>query len=94
MKTILIYTWGVFLAAIAGVATITAILMVFRYIDDRVLFFLLEVDMAKFAGSAGRLAVFRMSVFGYAMVVGFAVTVWAFELWRQRQHQIQAERRP
>ncbi len=89
MKTILLYAWGVFLATVAGVATSVGIAMIFGEINSLVIY----VARALPASVVPNPEVSKpeVSIAGSA-ILGFAVTLWTFERWRHRQHQINEER--
>ena len=90
MKRVLLYTWGVFLAALAGFATMVGIAMVFAYVDNRVIYFLRILAPEKLSPSPLRdLISYDTATIGQARILALAVAVWMFERWRQRQSQIQ-----
>jgi len=94
MKKVVLYTWGVFLAAVAGFATQVGIAMVFGYIDDRIIYFLRILAPEKLSPTPlTDLISYDAALPGQAGILGFAVAVWMFERWRQRQEHIQAKGR-
>ena len=93
MKRVLLYTWGVFLAAFAGIATLSGMEMVLKYVDMRILdilqHFVPDRDYVSMLSIFDTTRSFVTS--GSLKIVALAVTVWTFERWRQ--HKTQAERR-
>ena len=98
-KTILLYAWGVFLAAVTGLATVAGIGLVTDYIHltDKYVFYISRSRDLPMPPSFFSSVWFLDLLPDYRFLVtvlGFAVAVWTFERWRQRQRQIQTERRP
>ena len=85
MKIVLLYAWGVFLAVVNGVATFLGIIMFFDYIDTRIADVVTALtpvpNMHLLLGKS-----FPSDTSAIQLeIVSFAVAVWTFERWRQRQ---------
>jgi hypothetical protein len=94
MKTIILYTWGVFLAAINGVGTFSGISMLLHYFDTRIATVVMVLSPGPVSGMHSMLGENFASTTGFGLTIfSFAVTLWTFERWRQRQQQINTERK-
>jgi hypothetical protein len=92
MKTILLYMWGVFLAAINGVGTFSGISMLLHYFDTRIA--TVVMVLSPVSGMHSMLNENFASTTGFGLTIfSFAVALWTFERWRQRQQQINTDRK-